>query len=66
MIKKYSFLIFAAFLGFFLINTSSCNKKTGCPINENAHVKPNKKGQLPTKRGKSNLLPKNMRKKKGN
>ncbi len=63
MLKKYSFLLFAAFLGFFLITTTSCNKKTGCPINENAHVKTGKKGQLPTKRGKSNLLPKKMRKK---
>lgn len=62
MLKKYSYLIFALFLGFFLINLTSCNKKTGCPINENAHVKPNKKGQLPTKGGKSNLFPKKMRK----
>lgn len=43
---------------------SSCTKKTGCVINENAHVKPNRKGQLPTKGGKSNLFPKDMRKKK--
>ncbi|MEM1322934.1 MAG: hypothetical protein AAGG75_21900 [Bacteroidota bacterium] len=42
----------------------SCSKKTGCPINENAHIKPNRKGKMPTKRGKSNLFPKDMRKKK--
>ena len=47
------------------VGTSSCSKKTGCPSTENAHVKPDKKGQFPTKKGKSNLFPKNMRKKRG-
>ena len=41
--------------------TTSCSKKTGCPINENAGVKANKKGALPSRRGKSNLFPKKMR-----
>lgn len=62
MLKKYAGLLFMAFLGLFFISTSSCNRKTGCPVNERAHVKPDKKGQLPTKRGKSNLFPKDMRK----
>lgn len=62
MYKKYTGLLFIAFLAFFFVSNSSCNRKTGCPVNERAHVKPNKKGQLPTKRGKSNLFPKDMRK----
>ena len=43
---------------------SSCTKKTGCLVTENVHSKPGRKGQLSTKRGKSNLFPKEMRKKK--
>jgi len=62
MSKKYAGFLFIAFLSLFFISNSSCNRKTGCPVNERAHVKPNKKGQLPTKGGKSNLFPKNMRK----
>jgi len=44
--------------------TSSCTRKTGCKISENAGVKANRKGQLPTKKGKSGLFPKSMSKKK--
>ena len=61
MKKMVYFLIFSLFLGVFALSLGSCSKKTGCPINENVHVKPNKKGNLPKKRGKSNLFPKNMR-----
>lgn len=43
--------------------TSSCSRKTGCPANENVHVKPNRKGELPTKGGSSSLFPKKMQKK---
>jgi hypothetical protein len=41
----------------------ACNsQKTGCPINEEAgRANTNKKGELSTKRGKSNLFPKGMR-----
>ena len=45
-----------------VLGMTSCSKKTGCPSTENAHVKLNKKGQFPTKKGKSNLFPKKMRK----
>lgn len=45
------------------LSTSSCSRKTGCPINEEAHVKPNKKGELPMGGGRTNLFPKKMRKK---
>jgi len=53
-----------AFLGLFMISNSSCNRKTGCPVNENAHVKPNRKGELPTKGGRSGVIPPGMKKKK--
>ena len=55
------------FLSFFFVlsmigtTSSSCSRKTGCPVNENVHVKPNRKGKLPSKRGKSQLFPKKMR-----
>jgi len=45
------------------LSQSSCSPKTGCPMNEEVHVKPDKKGKLPTGGGRSQLFPKNMRKK---
>ena len=42
---------------------ASCSRKTGCPANETVHVKPNRKGELPTKGGSTNLFSKKMRKK---
>lgn len=50
-------------LSFMVVSTSSCNRKAGCPAVENAHVKPNRKGNLPTKGGKSRLFPKKFNKK---
>ena len=44
-----------------LFVTSCSSNKTGCPINENAHVKTDRKGNMSAKGGKSNLFPKNMR-----
>ncbi len=50
-------LVFSAFL--FLVSVNySCNKGTGCLINESAHVKTGKNGKLPKTRGKSRLFPK--------
>ncbi|NUN99789.1 MAG: hypothetical protein HUU01_04145 [Saprospiraceae bacterium] len=48
-------------LGMFGIGTSSCNRKSGCPAYENATVKANRKGELPSKGGKSGLFPKKMK-----
>ncbi len=45
-----------------LLVLSSCAPKTGCPINEKAHVQPNKKGEYPRTRTRSSLFPKEMRK----
>jgi|GEM_PF-289538 len=47
-----------------LFTTTSCSRKSGCITAENAQVKTNRKGELPTRRGKSSLFPKQMRKKK--
>ncbi len=60
-------LTLCLFFSLLLITSStmtSCTKKTGCAINENVHTKTGKKGKMSTKRGKSNLFPKEMRKKK--
>ena len=64
MRRSYITLVLCAFLGLFMMSNSSCSKKTGCPVNERAHVKANKKGELPTKRGRSSVLPPSARKKK--
>ena len=64
MRRSYITLILCAFLGLFLLSNASCSKKTGCPVNERAHVKPNKKGELPTKRGKSSVIPGDFKKRK--
>lgn len=40
---------------------SSCSRKTGCPSTEAASIKTDRKGQLSTKRGNTNLFPKKMR-----
>ena len=55
-------LFCSAFL--FMGSISSCSKKTGCPMNEQVHTKTGKNGQMKAKRGKSNLFPKSMRKKR--
>jgi hypothetical protein len=46
------------------VSTSSCNRGTGCPMNENAHVQPNKKGKYPKTRTRSGLFPKGMNKRR--
>lgn len=58
VIIRYSIFFF---LSAFMLTSYSCAKKTGCPINEKAHVKPNAKGEYGKKKGKSNLFPKHMR-----
>jgi len=63
MKKIFSFLLLCAVLVFSSTTMSSCSRKTGCPINENAHAKTDKNGAFSAKkRGKSNLFPKDMRK----
>ena len=58
--------LFLMIFGLFLFSQSmtSCGTpKTGCPVNEQAKTKVNKKGELSGKKGKSNLFPKKVRKK---
>ena len=64
MKKLLTLCLFLSFLFITSSTLSSCTKKTGCVINENVHTKTGKKGKMSTKRGKSNLFPKEMRKKK--
>ena len=47
-----------------LLACMSCNKGTGCLINESAHVKMGKDGKLPTTRGTSSLFPRDFKKKR--
>ncbi len=57
--KKFIVLFAALFL--IGLGSSSCQRKVGCPATENAQVKTNRKGELSTKGGKSQLFPKHMR-----
>ncbi len=45
---------------------TGCSKKSGCPVNETVGAKTNKRGEFSSKRGNSNLFPKEMRAKKKN
>jgi hypothetical protein len=62
MSKSPKYIVFAIGLFFLGISSSSCSKKSGCPMNENAHVQPNKKGKYKKSKSKSGLFPKDMRK----
>lgn len=59
--KTLSLLILFALLG--AIPVSSCNRGVGCPATESLRAKPNKKGEYSSKKGSSQLFPKDMRKK---
>ena len=48
-------------VGLTTVTTSSCNRGTGCPAQENLRAKTNRKGDLSTKRGQSALFPKKMK-----
>lgn len=47
------------FLFFVASTTQSCSKKTGCPMNDDVHVKTKKNG-MPKRKAKSKLFPKGM------
>lgn len=60
--KKVLLLLgFFAFFALTSTTTSSCSRKSGCITAENAQVKTNRKGDLPSKGGSSQLFPKKMR-----
>ncbi len=45
------------------ISSSSCSRGYGCPINEESHIQPDKKGRYPKSKTRSGLFPKDMKKK---
>ena len=51
-------------LGILMVSTTSCQRGSGCPAQDAATVRTDKKGKLSTKRGSSKLFPKQMRKRK--
>lgn len=61
--KTSSLLLVVSLFCFTAVGTSCGSNKTGCPVNERAAAKTNKKGELSNKKGKSNLFPKKVRKK---
>lgn len=64
--KKSTILLMVMGLFCFSNALTSCGgPKSGCPINEKAKSRVNKKGELSGKKGKSNLFPKKVRKKMG-
>lgn len=63
MKQKIALLGLCVCLALMGLSTSACSRKTGCPAAENATVKVNRKGRLPSSGGKSQLFPKSMRKK---
>jgi len=66
-VKKCLFwFVLSAFMLLMAASFTSCSKKSGCPVNETVQAKTNKRGEFSTKRGKSNLFPKDMRGKKKN
>lgn len=65
MSTKKRFLPLLLLLAFLVAAAPACSPKYGCPSNESVHVKPNRKGKLPSKGGNSGLFPKDV-KKKGN
>lgn len=59
--KKFFYFIAIATV---VLWTSGCGTaKTGCPANEAAAIKIKEGGELPRKKGKSQLFPKKMRRK---
>ena len=61
--KTTSLLLVASLFCFTTVSISCGSNKTGCPVNERAAGKTNRKGELSNKKGKSNLFPKKVRKK---
>lgn len=54
--KVYSRVIIFTLAVFSLLLAPSCSPKSGCPATENATAQVNRKGELSTKRGKSQLF----------
>jgi hypothetical protein len=55
-IKLYRQAIIPIFAFFLLFSLNSCSPKSGCPASENATAKVNRRGELSSKRGKSQIF----------
>lgn len=62
LLKKSSVLALSVGI---IIGLSSCSPGYGCEMSDNATVKTNRKGELPSKSKSSSLFPKDMNKKMG-
>ena len=62
-LKKLPLFFFVSLLTFSGTTFISCSPKSGCKINDGG-AKTNRKGELSSKKGKSNLLPRKYRKSK--
>lgn len=59
--KKSMFsIVFGCAILLFLVSTTACNRGYGCPMNESAHVQPDKKGNYKRSKTKSGLFPKGV------
>jgi hypothetical protein len=59
------YFLYSALIMFILVQMACSSSKSGCPVNDNAQVRTNKKGELPSSRGKSSVFPKDVKKKVG-
>jgi hypothetical protein len=57
--------IFFFFLCLFFIGITSCNRGSGCPAQDAHSAQVNKKGMFSSKKGKTGLFPKQVKKKMG-
>jgi len=62
MKKLLAILILVFSLAAIATTSTSCHRGSGCPINDNAHIQPNKKGKYPKTHTRSGLFPKDMKK----
>lgn len=46
-----------------VLSTMACSRKSGCPVNDQATTKVDRKGGFSKNKNSSNLFPKDMRKK---
>jgi hypothetical protein len=58
--RHFRFFSCAMISAVLVFGTVSCHRGTGCPINEQAHIQPNKKGKYPKSKTRSGLFPKGM------
>lgn len=59
--QRYGFLLFC---GFLLATAPACKAKYGCPINEEAHNQPDKKGNYKKSKTRSGVFPPGVYKKR--